>query len=438
MKKILFISNTLDIGGAELLLKNVVGHLSKSDCDARVWGPEKGVLADDYKNLNIPCYIKDFAIDRINRDHDLSISTGVGKKIQKLIDYCRKTKKKLAIRCAGNITRKILEEFDFSNVDLVGIFDGNKCLFGKDINGYKIYPATDFNNFDADVVIIAHPKPDFLKNEFKSKKIKVIHDLFIDTPLKRFFRSVLYLVQLASPVSYFRKINPDIVFVNNSQTFWAVIVGKILGKKVIWNIHETHEPYTYRVFPHLLYLCSFKLADRFIFPSRVCYSSYKNLMPEEKVNIIHGGIDQNKIENHKSDELATLTRKELNIPLDNKVICNIGAMSEVKGQIYLINAAIKLLKSPDNKNLTFIIVGSRDDEYSDNIKKTVSGFEDNIRIIPATKDAYKFFNMADIYVCSSFMESFPLVVLETMAFKKPIIATNTGGIPDILHLIFNI
>ena len=38
--------------------------------------------------------------------------------------------------------------------------------------------------------------------------------------------------------------------------------------------------------------------------------------------------------------------------------------------------------------------------------------------------------MSDIFVCNSYIESFPRVVLEAMAFSLPIIATKIYGIPE--------
>jgi glycosyltransferase involved in cell wall biosynthesis len=40
--------------------------------------------------------------------------------------------------------------------------------------------------------------------------------------------------------------------------------------------------------------------------------------------------------------------------------------------------------------------------------------------------------MADIFVCTSFEESFPRVLLEAASFRIPIISTNVNGIPEML------
>ena len=40
---------------------------------------------------------------------------------------------------------------------------------------------------------------------------------------------------------------------------------------------------------------------------------------------------------------------------------------------------------------------------------------------------------ADVYILPSYFEGLPISILETMAYLKPVISTNVGGIPEILH-----
>ena len=54
----------------------------------------------------------------------------------------------------------------------------------------------------------------------------------------------------------------------------------------------------------------------------------------------------------------------------------------------------------------------------------------NLAIVPETTSPYDYYGAADLFVCSSYEESFPRVILEAMAFELPILATNVHGVPE--------
>lgn len=436
MKKILFLINTLNIGGSSLILTNLLRALDKSRFDCHVWSPSEGILKNELEGASIPVYIKDFYVDKINREQTFTSQENTNKRIKKLIKECKKQKKSLAIRCAGTFAQKILSENDFSDINIVGLFDSNPALIGQKICGYKVYQAESIKDFKPDIVIIAHNQPKFIKLTLDKNKYKIIDNLFINTRFLKLLNTIKYLLKLSNPSMYFGKLNPDTVLVNNIANFWAVITGKLIGKKVIWFIHEGLEPKTFRVFPQFLFFNSFKFADKFIFPANATYEFYKDFIPEHKKNVVHCGVNIEKIEKFKLTDNPETTKKELNIPLNHKIISIIGRINEIKGQIHFTRTAINLLNSSQEKNYSFVLVGSEENEYSRKIESIIcdSGYEKHFKIIPVTREVYKYFNITDIYVNSSFTESFCIANLEAMAFKKPVIITNVCGNPEqVIH-----
>jgi glycosyltransferase involved in cell wall biosynthesis len=112
-----------------------------------------------------------------------------------------------------------------------------------------------------------------------------------------------------------------------------------------------------------------------------------------------------------------------------------GRVTEQKGQIYFVKAAELLLKSSlkslHNKQLMFHIVGSGDDEKK--LKNIVNkmGIAYNFKFWGYQIDVRKFINIFDIAVSCSLNEPFGINNIEYMFMKKPCIATNTGGIPEV-------
>jgi glycosyltransferase involved in cell wall biosynthesis len=213
-------------------------------------------------------------------------------------------------------------------------------------------------------------------------------------------------------------------------------VGKKLNKPVIWAIHEGLDPKTYRVFPQSLFFESFKYPVKYMFPARATYDFYKDFIPESKSNVVHCGVDVEEVESYKAKHDIKQVKKKLAIPMDHKVVSIVGFVSEIKGQIHFAGAAINLLKSSVDKKLTFLIIGSKGDAYSAKVQHLIdkAGFSQNIKLIPVVTDVYKYFNISDICVNSSFTESFCIANLEAMAFKKPLMITNVCGNPEqIIH-----
>ncbi len=429
-------SHCLKTGGGQLRLKDIVLGLDNDKYDKLLWAPLEAELKTDYENNNIPVLIKDFKVDEINREKPFELTNNQKKKIKKIINTCKKSNKSLAIRCAGSITNKILEEFDLSSINVIGIFDNNPVLINKEIAAHKIYQACDMENMQPGIVLLAHAAPEFLEKELKNKIKAKIYSPFAKSAIDKIKEYIGFCWNLLKPAQMIAKYNPDVVLLNNTRNFWAVLAAKLLNKKVIWIIRESFHPKTSKYYPQSLYFAAFKLADKIVFPSWATYDLlYKDFIEEKKVEIIHDGLILENMAEYKSEELALQTNKELNIPDNHKIISCIGTVEERKGQLYLIKAAINFLKNRSDKNCTFILVGSRNDQYSEEIQQLIktSGYESNFRVLPVVNPAYKFFNISDIFVCSSIIEAFPNVVLEAMYFENAIIATNIFGIPESIN-----
>jgi glycosyltransferase involved in cell wall biosynthesis len=82
----------------------------------------------------------------------------------------------------------------------------------------------------------------------------------------------------------------------------------------------------------------------------------------------------------------------------------------------------------------FLIIGGRDTPYDHDLAAFIRGLNrPNLRIVKETGEVYPYYGAADLFVCSSYEESFPRVVLEAMAFDLPILSTAVHGIPEIVR-----
>ncbi|MGF1492046.1 MAG: glycosyltransferase [Microcoleaceae cyanobacterium] len=86
------------------------------------------------------------------------------------------------------------------------------------------------------------------------------------------------------------------------------------------------------------------------------------------------------------------------------------------------------------KNIRCLIVGDRPSLYSTELHKLVDNLPSNLRekvnIVPETPEAPKYYQAADIFICTSRIESYPRVILEAMAYELPMITTPVFGIVE--------
>ncbi len=114
----------------------------------------------------------------------------------------------------------------------------------------------------------------------------------------------------------------------------------------------------------------------------------------------------------------------------------IGTISELhknKGLIYLLGAIKSLVENNiECKDITCVILG--DGEEKEFLTQYIhdNNLEKNIILAGYKEKAYKYLKAFDIFTLTSLKEGLPFVLLEAAHAKLPVIATNVGGIPQII------
>jgi glycosyltransferase involved in cell wall biosynthesis len=148
---------------------------------------------------------------------------------------------------------------------------------------------------------------------------------------------------------------------------------------------------------------------------------------EEKVHVVPNGVDTWKFKPAGKAHARSL----LNLPQDKNIILFVGALRKIKGVDYLIEAA----KNFVNTNTDLLMVG-RDDGLRKNLEKRAHELKiaDCIRFTGPVnhEDIPLWISASDILVLPSLSEGRPNVVLEALACEVPVVATNVGGIPELM------
>jgi glycosyltransferase involved in cell wall biosynthesis len=229
---------------------------------------------------------------------------------------------------------------------------------------------------------------------------------------------------------YLVKSNASMVYANTLDAFWAIDASYFAEIPSIWGIHESTDPIDYyKSHPHFRNLVPW-IFKTILKPNRNLFVCKSTMQLFEKYNhyanmdFIYNGIGQQSYDLPDKHNL----RNDLKLPADKTIITIIGTICERKGQLDFVKAAKLILKS--NNNLHFMIIGKNsDDEYYHQVMDEIGQVAD-IVILDNQENIMDYFKASDIFVCCSYNESFPLVILEAMSCSLPIVTTPVFGISE--------
>lgn len=233
-----------------------------------------------------------------------------------------------------------------------------------------------------------------------------------------------------------------VVYANTAVCFWGVHLARLAGKPSLLQIHESAS--IKRFFDrllvwkmHLQVYDAFRTANRVLFLAEATYRYYANLGEHRNFRIIPGWIDLTAIDAFRATHTRAELRRRHGFGEDDLVIANIGTVCERKGQHIFIRALEHFTGSFPHygKRARFVLVGGRPGLFQDKLIEQIErfGLTERVTIVNETRDVYAYYLMADLFVCTSFEESFPRVILEAMAFGTPIVSTDVHGIPEIVQ-----
>jgi len=146
-----------------------------------------------------------------------------------------------------------------------------------------------------------------------------------------------------------------------------------------------------------------------------------------RVSCIHNGIDLEAVRVTTSREAL---RRKWQIAEDAVVIGTVGRLVPVKGHAMLLEATRILHASKENVALVIVGDGPLRKDLEASAKRL--GLEASVIFAGQQDQSFDFMNMMDIFVLPSLHEGIPMVVLEALALKRPVVATRVGGIPEVI------
>ncbi|WP_198036107.1 glycosyltransferase family 4 protein [Salegentibacter sp. T436] len=224
---------------------------------------------------------------------------------------------------------------------------------------------------------------------------------------------------------------PDVVQCNGSDTLKYMVAASYFTNKI---------PITYRNIstisewidsPFKLSIYKF-LFKRVAHVTSVGSESIHDLIktfnyPAEKTSVIRRGIPIKEV---KSSQIWFRLRNELKLKDSDKIVMHIGNFSPEKNHIFLLDIFSDLKK--ENPEIKLVCVGAGVTFHSIKTKITEQNLEKTVFLLGFRKDIPELLSQADCFTLVSKIEGVPGVILEAASQKVPSVATNVGGVPEVL------
>lgn len=310
-------------------------------------------------------------------------------------------------------------------------------LYGSDKTLLLLLQHIDRSRFFP-VVILPNEGP--LKDKLAEINVEVFINPVLKLHRKMFTPSnlILFLKQSHKGVKELdilhKQYNFDIVYSNTLAVLLGIIFASKRKIKHIWHVHEIiKSPWIFKiVFQKMLALKSNTINVYNSLATEKFWNSNDTI--KIKSSAIQNG--QELKETNLNEAQKILNRKILFNAENEIVIALIGRISRWKGQLILLEAFKILVQKHNNIKLAFI--GStppNQEEFLDNLMLEIkqSNLEDKVIIIPFQEQIAAVWYSIDIAVVpSTEPEPFGLVALEAMLAKKPVVASNHGGLSEIV------
>lgn len=211
-----------------------------------------------------------------------------------------------------------------------------------------------------------------------------------------------------------------------------------INKRITKIISTEHDPFPLFGLKKTFKKSALKKTDHTIAVSNRNKQLLLKLYPKllkEKITTVHNGIDLTNftkpILNFYTQDRNQLRHKLFNATSEEFIIISIAELHPRKGLTYLIEAFKKVYETEPKTKL--IIVGEGPQRKT--LEKLIKKLElvNKIMLIGKHENIAQILKSSNLFVLASVKEAFGLVLLEAMAAGLPIIASNTGGIPEIIE-----
>ncbi|MDH0318263.1 glycosyltransferase [Aeromonas caviae] len=147
-----------------------------------------------------------------------------------------------------------------------------------------------------------------------------------------------------------------------------------------------------------------------------------------RIKVMYNGIDTERF--YFNAAIRNKLRSRLGIDHNYILLLSVGRLTAAKDYRNLLSA-FAILSSRFN-NIKLVIIGEGEEKAYLTTMATAQGIGERVHFLGLRYNVEDWMSAADIFVLSSAWEGFGLVVAEAMATERIVVATDSGGVKEVL------
>lgn len=267
----------------------------------------------------------------------------------------------------------------------------------------------------------------------------------IEQPMQRIRRTAsvgalaayggLFLPEALRFYRLIRRHKIDLVHTNMEVVLQSGLAARLAGVPSVYHVRGTSFATPRRVCDAVVGAIN-KLADEIIVISNAVGEIFYERGIRNKVSVIFNSLDPAAFDQPNAEATAAL-RRELTSGADGPLVATVGRINPRKGLECFVEAASIVARR--HPHARFAAVGdtadASEETYLVKLRELSArlGISERIVFAPARRNIAELMSAIDLFVMTSVNEGFGRVIIDAMSARRPVVASEVGGIPEIVE-----
>ncbi|MGA2785290.1 MAG: glycosyltransferase family 4 protein [Candidatus Bathyarchaeia archaeon] len=217
------------------------------------------------------------------------------------------------------------------------------------------------------------------------------------------------------------------------KTLQLPLMTSLMGADTYSPTPEMAPPNVAGRFSRLLAPCVMNSSDLVTAPSDELASHARRQGCRKEIIIIPHGVNPDRFSPSDIQTRTRLVRERLGISKDELMVLTVHRLDRRKDLATAILALRNVLRHKPNVKLIVVGIGPEHERFLEIARR--EGVAASVIFVGyvSEQELPSYYAAADLFLLSSFYEAFGLVLVEAMAAGKCVVASNVGGVPEIVR-----